>query len=269
MKVLCAVVIALAILGALLDHEWDPAEIPAIELEAVKAKLGASQEGAALIIRDQEFLAEWVVQDYFEQDRVSREEAASTWIWQDYSREPAIVSAPGQDGKHHFSNSYLVGVLPFVTENKWLPLYALDKRKTYELDSDQYGPEEVWQTSAEAFVQLRGDCEDHAIVLADWLISLGVDARVVLGEYEGTGHAWVVAFQNSQTFLLEATEKRRYKAWNHYPLAQLAEGYRPAFMFNRSTFWVNEGSLATADYQGEHWRESATYIPAAADDQEG
>lgn len=263
MKFLVALFLAFALLGALLDHEWDPVELPTISIAALEAKLGTSQSGSALILREQFLLAESDIQDFLDGAGVSEEEFASVWIWNDRSQRAAIASAPGQDGEHHFSNSYLVGILPFATDNKWLPLYALDKRKKYQLDSDQYGRTEVWQTSAEAFVELRGDCEDHAIVLADWLISLGVDARVVLGVFEGEGHAWVVAFTNDQTFLLEATEKRRYKAWSHYPLAELTSGYEPQFMFDRTTFWVNQGNPGTRDYRGTHWSESAHFIPAA------
>ena len=58
------------------------------------------------------------------------------------------------------------------------PLYTLAQRKRYQLDAKQYaGRSEVWQTSRQAFFYPRGDCEDHAIALADWLIEMGEDAR--------------------------------------------------------------------------------------------
>ncbi len=259
MKYFYALLIALAVLGAMLDEVAPPIEMPAVDIRAVEGKLGASLSGSALILRDQHRLFESDIQHYVSSHGGAVEGAL---IWADGAGEPAIVSAPGQDRLHHFSNSYLVGILPFATDNKWLPLYVLDNRKTYQLDSEQYGYPEIWQTSAEAFVKLRGDCEDHAIVLTDWLISLGVDARVVLGNHAGGGHAWVEAFQNDQAFLLEATDKRGHSAWRHYPLASLTRGYQPHFMFNRDTFWVNTGDPDTRAYQGEHWRISANFVPA-------
>lgn len=51
---------------------------------------------------------------------------------------------------------------------------------------------DVWQTSQGAFLKGKGDCEDHAVILADPLIDIGLDARVVLGDYRGRGHAWKI-----------------------------------------------------------------------------
>lgn len=172
---------------------------------------------------------------------------------------PIIMSARGIDWKHHFANSYLVGVRPFEAENNWLPLYTISSRKTYQLDSKQYNTEEMWQNSAQAYVALRGDCEDHAILLADWLISEGVDARVAVGRYKDGGHAWVVAIQEGKEYLLEATDKRKHKSWNHYPLASLASDYHPKYMFNRTHFWVNKGSEYTTSYSGAQWEKSAEF----------
>lgn len=184
----------------------------------------------------------------------------ASYGWEDKQGRLAILSAPGLDWQHHFANSYLVGVRPFATENDWLPLYSLAQRKIYQLDSEQHqGRRELWQNSAQAWQALRGDCEDHAILLADWLISEGIDARVVVGKYQSEGHAWVVAIRQGQAFLLEATDKRLGKSWNHYPLASLNQHYQPEMMFNRKQFWVNTGSKDRGDYLGQHWQLRATY----------
>ncbi len=39
--------------------------------------------------------------------------------------------------------------------------------------------------------------------------------------------------------------KPSYRAWRHYPLAELTRGYQPRYTFNRHTFWVNTGDLDT------------------------
>ncbi len=191
----------------------------------------------------------------------------SLYGWADKSGRTAMLSAPDLDWQHHFANSYLVGVRPFATDNDWLPLYSLAQRKVYQLDAEQYGGRsELWQNSAQAWRALRGDCEDHALLLADWLISEGIDARVVVGKYRAEGHAWVVAIRNGQTFLLEATDKRVGKSWNHYPLASLNKNYFPELMFNRQQFWINTGPRNNGQYQGEQWQISATFERSAMPD---
>jgi hypothetical protein len=173
--------------------------------------------------------------------------------------QKSMLSSQAVDKNYYFANSYLLGFKPFNTKNNWLPLYTIAQRKQYQLDSDQYGVDEVWQNSAQSYVNLRGDCEDHAILLADWLIEQGVDARVVLGSYQGGGHAWVIAFVDGKSFLLEATSKRVGKTWSHYPLASLTKDYEPEFMFNRQAFWANKGSLKTTNYSGSQWLKTASF----------
>lgn len=240
-------------------------EIPAIDLQSVKARLDAPQHGSALFNRGELSMSEaemqyWIA-SWNSQDGAAHSQLVTAEDW-DHAWELANMTALGEDRSYHWVNSYLVSIRPFATKNKWLPLYYLDQRKAYQWDHEQYGLEDVWQTSAQAFFRLRGDCEDHAIVLADWLISLGVDARVVAGFYEDEGHAWVVAFRDGRAFLLDATSKDSYRAWKHYPLASVTRGYRPLFMFNRRTYWVNDGDIDTTDYEGPRWRIAATYTPA-------
>jgi len=183
----------------------------------------------------------------------------SSLIWSTRDGKAAIMATKAVNRFFYFVNSYLIGFQPFKAKNNWLPLYTIAQRKTYQLDSVQYGDKEVWQNSAQAYANLRGDCEDHAILLADWLIAEGIEARVVIGTYNGSGHAWVVSFVDGNTFLLEATKKRVGKSWNHYPLASLASGYQPEFMFDREFFWVNNGNTQTSNYSGQQWVKTAKF----------
>ncbi len=183
-----------------------------------------------------------------------------TWEWQ--GQKHATVSAPGLDRQHHFVNSYLVGFKPFDTEYVWVPLYTLAMRKRYEYDHIQYsGLQDLWQNSEQGFHYTRGDCEDHALVLADWLIGLGYDARVVVGDYKDEGHAWVVLIMEGKEYLLEATSKARLRSLNSYRLAYLETDYRPRYQFNRDDFWYNQGSSLTTSYRGTHWYKKSTFIP--------
>ncbi|AOS96063.1 Transglutaminase-like superfamily protein [Microbulbifer aggregans] len=191
----------------------------------------------------------------------SEQDSAYVSIWHWQGVRDATASARGLDQKHHFANSYLVGFQPFKTRELWVPLYTLATRKEYQYDHLQYsGLADIWQTSRQAFFQKRGDCEDHAILLADWLINLGVDARVAMGSYNGEGHAWVVAIVNNQEYLLEATSKRRESSWQAMPLAALAEGYEVEFQFNRHFFWAKRSKEATRKYRGSHWIKKSQFI---------
>ena len=170
------------------------------------------------------------------------------------------MSAPGIDERQHLVNAYLVGYQPFETRNVMLPMYILSRRKSYVLDEMQYdGRTEVWQTSREAFFFSSGDCEDHAVALADWLIEMGEDARVVLGLHGSGGHAWVVLFKDGKEFILEATRKGGVARESAYPLASLYPSYQPEYMFNREHFWANTGTRLTTRYSGNDWSMRSRY----------
>ncbi|MDH5433833.1 MAG: transglutaminase domain-containing protein [Gammaproteobacteria bacterium] len=183
-----------------------------------------------------------------------------SYIWNWEGVDQATISKTGMDKLHHFVNSYLVGFVPFETEQAWVPFYVLSKRKRYEYDHIQYsGLQEVWQNSRQAYLYTRGDCEDHALILADWLIGLGYDARVALGKFKDIGHAWVVVKKDGKEYLLEATSKQRNMNMNGFVLTQLTNNYYPEFQFNRDNFWMNTGSKLTRDYSGDHWKLQSNF----------
>lgn len=151
--------------------------------------------------------------------------------------DPKKISffAKGTDMREYPVNSYLLGYHPFSTNKLWLPLLAVSLRVKYARDSEINIDDDIWQTSIETYVKTRGDCEDHAILLADWLISLGYDAKVVVGTVKGEGHAWVVLNKDGKEYLLEATDKASRR---RYPLVDLHPEYVPVVMFDRDHFWV-------------------------------
>ncbi|WP_226703754.1 transglutaminase-like domain-containing protein [Microbulbifer elongatus] len=217
------------------------------------------QRGTVIVTGSQSPLTESMVQGAVGKRSEQESGYISIWNWQ--GLESVTASARGLDRLHHFANSYLVGFQPFETKDLWVPLYTLAIRKEYQYDHLQYaGLADIWQTSRQAYYQKRGDCEDHAILLADWLINLGVDARVALGTYKGEGHAWVVAIVNGTEYLLEATSKRRQSNWQAMPLAALAEGYDVEFQFNRDYFWAKTTSAPTRNYRGRHWIRKSQFI---------
>lgn len=181
------------------------------------------------------------------------------FVYRFHGIEAASASALGLDREHHFVNAYLEGYSPFRTDNVFVPLSVLARKKTYMLDNLNHGGDEVWQTSRQAYWFTRGDCEDHAIALADWLIDMGEDARVALGTYKGGGHAWVVLIKEGQEFVLEATQKNGLTGLKRYPLASAQPDYQPQYQFNRTHFWANVGALQTTRYQGRHWLEKSRF----------
>jgi hypothetical protein len=226
--------------------------------EALKDSTGALEEMSGSnnyveVLENGKKLTEKQIQRHF-RNRSVEEMSAGVSYWSYTSNVHVTASAFGTDNLHHFLHYYLIGYAPFKTEQLWIPHYTITMRLKYQLDAEQYwGLKEVWQNSKEAFFNTRGDCEDHALVLADWLIDMGIDARVVLGNYEKQGHAWVVVLKGSDVFLLEATSKQKRKKWRHYPLAKFEPKYHPKCMFNRKYFWLNTGSIYTTDYVGGHW----------------
>ncbi len=203
-------------------------------------------------------LTEKHIHRFLRQDRRSAN-FSHIWAWGGVSR--ATMTALGIDRMHHFVNSYLVGYQPFESQRIWVPLYTLGLRKRYEYDHLQYsGLKDVWQNSRQAYYYTRGDCEDHAMILADWLIEMGIDARVVLGRHKEQGHAWVVFMRNGKVFLLEATSKKKSRRSGAIPEAAVMVHYHPMYQFNRDSFWVNTGSQFITRYTGPLWKRNSRFV---------
>lgn len=175
------------------------------------------------------------------------------------------LTAASTSKQLYFANGYLNGFVPYKAESVWPPLALLRTRVNYQKDVIQYeGREDVWQTPRQSYEFTYGDCEDHALLLADWLIGLGYDARIVLGEVQFRGqsrggHAWVVLFEAGKEYILEATDKMK---WNRLPLASTMPYYFPRYMFNRRDFWSNAGSVYTVRYSGKNWKKTGRFLPA-------
>lgn len=182
------------------------------------------------------------------------------WYSSDDEKLEYTMSASGVDGKQKLVNVYLEGYEPFPVDNVMIPLLVLSQRKNYQLDSVHYfGRQDVWQSSRQAYLYSRGDCEDHALILADWLIAMGEDARVVVGSWNGEGHAWVTLFKDGQEYLLEATKKSGLGRNKPYPLAKLHTGYVPEYMFNDRYFWVNTGTKYTPRFAEIAWEKRSRF----------
>lgn len=79
---------------------------------------------------------------------------------------------------------------------------------------------EFWQFPSETIITGQGDCEDSAILLTSLLKNF-TNAYVVVGNYQGLGHAWVV----SEGEILEAT-------YTEAKAVPDPDNYRPYMLFN-------------------------------------
>ena len=168
------------------------------------------------------------------------------------------IMAQGSNARFYYANGFFQDFVPFKVANVYNAMNFIAQRLRYQFDEKLFaGRKEIWQTSKEAYVRMRGDCEDHAILLADWLMSLGYDARVVVGTYKGGGHAWVVWFNKGEAYIIEATNKRKRR---FYPLAGSMYEYQASYMFNKNSFWERSKKNITDDYQ-TGWDKRADFQP--------
>ncbi|UFS63572.1 transglutaminase-like domain-containing protein [Sulfurimonas sp. HSL-3221] len=175
------------------------------------------------------------------------------------NKKPVAYFAYGRDLKAYYANGFFKHFIPFSVDSKWSAMHHISRHMHYVRDEQQFkGYAEIWLSSEEAYLSGRGDCEDHAILLADWLEGIGYDARVVFGTYKNEGHAWVVVFEAGNTYLLEATAKR---VKSSFPLASALPNYHPKGMFNDRYIWYNYGSPLTTAYTGGQWIRTARFRP--------
>ncbi|MEM0896418.1 MAG: transglutaminase-like domain-containing protein [Verrucomicrobiota bacterium] len=123
---------------------------------------------------------------------------------------------------------------------------------------DKYTPdgqEDAWQTSRETVQFGNGDCEDTSILLCDWLLSRGIEARVAVGEHrEAGGHAWVVARIDGKEHILETTTA---SAGRHRlpELQSVAKDYYPNFLFDHDGIYFRRRQGWTSEYwSAKEWR---------------
>jgi predicted transglutaminase-like cysteine proteinase len=124
----------------------------------------------------------------------------------------------------------------------------------YVEDAEHFGRDDVWQLAEETYRCGRGDCEDSSILLADWLETMGQKARVVLGEHEGKGHAWVVLDKGGHHYILESTGGAgRHRS--SPPRSTEMREYVPEIQFDRTGVWFRTSNAWTWDYSSQQeWK---------------
>jgi len=80
----------------------------------------------------------------------------------------------------------------------------------YVSDQEQFGKKDYWQAPEEFERTKRGDCDCFALWTWREILTLGFDARFVVGRAGryGQGHAWVQFSKNGKDFIVEPTMAR-------------------------------------------------------------
>ena len=113
---------------------------------------------------------------------------------------------------------------------------------------------DTWQLARETWDYENGDCEDSSILLADWLLSRGFDARVVIG-VTGTqeGHAWCVVNIDGITYILETTDESAPDRRLPYA-SRLRHQYIPNYQFDRrSVYYLRDRAKNPRYWSEESW----------------
>ncbi len=191
--------------------------------------------------------------------RISREQHSLGLECPQCRRTYAVVAAD-ENGRFRYVNEFLTGYAPPA-------VFARDQSRVHELftiwsavhENCIYARDpgarkestDCWQTSLETQRLGRGDCEDSAIFLCDWLLARGFLARVALGRYGDLGgHAWVVVKLDDKEYLLESTEGRPDPA-NPPLVTRVGSRYIPEVLFDR--FAIYARSTPGQAWKGEYW----------------
>ena len=157
-------------------------------------------------------------------------------------------------GDYHRPPWFLRGFQPRQIDNPLTAWLTVLTHCRYVEDLRQYGRADVWQTAEQTYRLRQGDCEDTAILLADWLTAAGYKTRVVLGNHAGGGHAWVVVSAGGRSYVLETTGGRgNYRRVP--PRAALSTDYVPEAQFDRTGIWFRTSPGWTAEYDdASQWK---------------
>lgn len=166
-------------------------------------------------------------------------------------------------GRFHYANEFLTGYQPPAIyprgqsriEQLFTIWSAVHHNCTYTPDPvENLKKTDRWQTALETQVRGKGDCEDSAIYLADWLLARGYDARVALGRYGDIGgHAWCVVRLDEVEYLLETTSEGNPDFDSPPLISRVGSRYIPEILFDRWSLYVR--SSQRQPWNGNYWDE--------------
>lgn len=168
-------------------------------------------------------------------------------------------------GHFHYANEFLTGYQPPAIypagqsriEQLFTIWSAVHNNCIYTPDPvDNLNKTDRWQTALETQIRGKGDCEDSAIYLVDWLLARGYDARVALGRYGDIGgHAWCVVRLDEVEYLLETTSEGNPDFDSPPLISRVGSRYIPEILFDRWGIYVR--SAQRQPWDGNYWDEKS------------
>jgi hypothetical protein len=115
---------------------------------------------------------------------------------------------------------------------------------------------DIWNRAEKTWRTRSGDCEDHAILLTDFLITQGFNARVAVGLWKKEGHAWVVVNHRGREYLLEQIGNLSPR----FPprVETYSKDYEPYYSFDRDAIYypIEFNKKATTYFSETKWRKT-------------
>jgi hypothetical protein len=190
----------------------------------------------------------------------SKQKNYGTLILSTKTTKDFTATAMATDNKRYIANEFLQGYSPYKVTNVW---QIMDRMRDFEFLADGATVKknrDIWLTGKEFFTHRIGDCEDYAILLADWMIKNNWDARIILGTLNNIGHAWVLLRVNEKDYILDSTKKSLFSQYRHFPLAKHKPEYKHEYMFNRSEFWSYEKKKNNSAYSKTNWTHKSQIL---------
>ena len=195
--------------------------------------------------------------------RAQRHQESSTLECPHCDRAYAVIASDLQ-ARYRYANEFLTGYQPPAVypegqtrvEQLFAIWSAVHKSCVYTRDpAHEKQRTDRWQTALETQTLGQGDCEDSSILLADWLIARGFEARVALGKYGDIGgHAWCVVRLDGMEYLLESTVEGN-PDFNSPPLvSRIGSRYVPEVLFDRWHIYTRNSNRQT--WNGDYWSDS-------------
>jgi predicted transglutaminase-like cysteine proteinase len=175
--------------------------------------------------------------------------------------------APDSKGSYRYVNEFLTGYEPPARysssiSDRLTGLYAIWNAVVdncaYQRDkTEAHATKDTWQLPHETVARGKGDCEDSSLLLADWLICRGFEARVALGLYGDMGqHAWCVVRIDATDYLLESTQGHPDPRKPPF-VSEVGARYVPQTLFDRQFIYVR--AKPKDRFNGDYW-DSAEWI---------
>lgn len=163
-----------------------------------------------------------------------------------YTKE---LASYGLDKFLYPANAFLLEYRPFVPKNIYFAQRHLNKRLR---EHKKHYNRLLRQTSKQTYMLSIANKHEKALLLADWLDSIGYDVRVVIGYLNRREYVWLVLFNEGSQYILDPSQQHMPK---HFPLSATKPNYHPLYMYNSQYIWENSGSQFSVNYASEKWKK--------------